>query len=254
MRCAILGEGVAGRQPRRRTGASPCPRLAVRHPTFSRLALAAVLLAAASSLARLATDASLGFISAPGRLPGRREAVGLALASGLLGGAAASEAVPKREVTDQDLLRVREGYDDLVNLMNNWNKLTRKCDKNQDKIVQALRSGQESPDDCIAKPDEVRKYLGIRSTKAKLFNTKQLWVDLEVSGRVPDKDEDRFQELVEDFEKYKRQADEWAYSSAWGEANPGGGRDKVEDYLLRAKKEAAAATAALGEILQILKV
>ncbi|CAE8664639.1 unnamed protein product, partial [Polarella glacialis] len=121
--------------------------------------------------------------------PGRRELLGATLFS--LGFGAVPEATlaaANKEVTQDDLDKLVDGYRDLTYLMENWNKATRKCEPGQDRIIQVLASGQQSPDTCIAKPDEVRKYLGIRSTKAKLFNTKQKFIDIEMNDMVPNKD------------------------------------------------------------------
>lgn len=43
-----------------------------------------------------------------------------------------------------------------------------------------------------------------------------------------------------------------AYTSSWGEANPGGGKDRVEYFVERAKSNVVDARDALGEILKIL--
>lgn len=194
-------------------------------------------------------------------LPGGRRS---ALATGLqhLGGVAAAVALAPplpvaakavKAVTKEDLQRLSDGYKDLVYLMNNWNKATRYCDENNRK-EQQLQSGVKSPDDCEARPDNVRKYFGLRSLNEKLYDTQQLWINIEASGMVASEKEDEFQDLIEQFEKYKQQAGDWAYTSSWGEGNPGGGRDKVEDYLLRSKAEAQKATDTLGKIVGILPI
>lgn len=159
-----------------------------------------------------------------------------------------------RPVTNDDLERLGSGYKDLEYLLANWNKATRKCEKNMDKRVGQLQSGQASPDLCEAMPDRVRDYLGMRNTKHKLFNTKQLFIDIEAAGMIPSGEEDTFQDAIEDFERYQREADEWAYTSAWAEAQPGGGRDNKEDYLLRAQKDVELATKQLRTICTILKL
>ena len=178
-----------------------------------------------------------------------RRNVGL-IASGLILGT--SESAKAAAVSQADKDRLARGYKDLVYMMKNFNTVTRKCEKNQENIQRALQSGQASPDGCIANPLVVRKYLGQTSIKADLFNTKDLLVNMELAGMVPSKNEDEYGDLVEDFETYKRQSDEWAYSSSWAEANPGGGRDRTEDYLLRSKGLADKATKTLGRIVEIL--
>lgn len=153
-----------------------------------------------------------------------------------------------------DQEKLLAGYKDLVYMMQNFNKVTRKCDKNQDKISQPLQTGFAGPDSCLAQPLQVRKYLGQTSIKANLFDTKQMLVNFELAGMVPSGRDDEYGDLVEDFERYKREADEWAYSSSWAEANPGGGRDRTEDYLLRSKNLAEKATKTLGRLVEILGI
>jgi len=41
---------------------------------------------------------------------------------------------------------------------------------------------------------------------------------------------------------------------SWGEANPGGGKDRVELFVERAKNDVIDARDALGVVLKILKV
>eukprot|EP00440_Ansanella_granifera_P075033 gb/GFBE01081430.1/.p1 GENE.gb/GFBE01081430.1/~~gb/GFBE01081430.1/.p1 ORF type:complete len:238 (+),score=50.97 gb/GFBE01081430.1/:1-714(+) len=223
-----------------------------------RSLLLAAVAAVVASISWSVSWLSRGFLfpsEAGCRSPSRRDFIAAGL-SGLVATAAAdsASAVTISKVTEEDKQRLIKGFKDLDYMMNNWNNVTRKCDKNQDRITNVLASGQASPDGCIAQPDQVRKYLGGRSIKAPLFNTKALFINIEASGMVPEKDEDRFGELIDDFERYKREADEWAYSSSWAEANPGGGRDRTEDYLLRAKTLCAKATDTLREIMNILSL
>lgn len=203
---------------------------------------------------------------APSAASSRRDALfgaSVGLFGGVVGGVGGNApadaaigigAVKYRPVTDVELKRIRKGYFQLEYLMANWNKVTRKCDKNQAQMTFAAQAGTQSPDTCIADPDQVRKYLGLRSTKEDLFNTQQLWLDIENTDIIPVKQNDEYQELISDFETQKQAAGDWAYTSSWGESNPGGGRDKVEDYLLRSKADAINATATLGKIVKILKL
>jgi len=182
----------------------------------------------------------------------RRGVVQGLLTAGLLAVPADGALAKSKVVTQEDLSRLASGYKDLVYMMDNWNTVTRDCRFANEKRQETLQSGVQSPNKCKANPDEVRKYMGMRALDEKLFNTQQLFVDIENQDFVDKKDEDRYSDAVEEFEKHKRQASEWAYSSSWGEANPGGGRDKVEDYLLRSKAEAALATKSLGIIMDCL--
>mmetsp|Transcript_22067 Transcript_22067/g.41586 ORF Transcript_22067/g.41586 Transcript_22067/m.41586 type:complete len:221 (+) Transcript_22067:48-710(+) len=182
----------------------------------------------------------------------RRDVVRLLSAVGAAGVPVQAKAAAPNIKADKE--RLVAGYKDLVYMMNNFDTVTRKCDKNQDRISQALQSGTASPNACIAQPLTVRKYLGQTSIKANLFDTKQMLVNFELAGMVPNDKEDEYGDLVEEFERCKRESDEWAYSSSWAEANPGGGRDRTEDYLLRSKRLADSATKNLGRIVEILGV
>ncbi|CAJ1429602.1 unnamed protein product [Effrenium voratum] len=113
------------------------------------------------------------------------QSLGFAMARRLVVGALAGSLLGAREahaVKQADKDRLITGYKDLVYMMQNFNKVTRKCDKNQENVQRALQSGQNSPDSCIAQPLVVRKYLGQTSIKANLFDTKNLLVNLEVRG------------------------------------------------------------------------
>jgi len=187
-----------------------------------------------------------------------RRGVAVALAVGLEGTGLSplpASAMNYRPVKAEQLVQIKDGYDDLLYLLGNWNKATRECDEDISRKVQPLQSGVKSPDLCTAKPDNVRKYLGLRSVNEKLFNTKQLWIDIQAAGDyLTDDQEEDFQQTAEEFERFKQQAGDWAYTSSWGEANPGGGRDKVEDYLLRSKADTVKAVEKLGELVKILKL
>ena len=43
-----------------------------------------------------------------------------------------------------------------------------------------------------------------------------------------------------------------AFTSSWGEANPGGGKDRVELFVERSKSNVADARDALGQVVKIL--
>mmetsp|Transcript_45411 Transcript_45411/g.99234 ORF Transcript_45411/g.99234 Transcript_45411/m.99234 type:complete len:234 (-) Transcript_45411:49-750(-) len=231
---------------------------APRRQSTRRPRLLALSAAGALSLGALS---SLGFAPVPGApepaLAGRRGFAAGALAA-LLGGATAAPQAALAEgpkpVTEKDLKRIKAGYDDLVDLMANWNKRTRDCTGSKGNQDIAMQAGVQSPDKCTANPDVVRKYMGDRNLDDKLFKSQQLWINIDAGDIISSKDEDRWQDAVEEFELHRRQSSEWAYTSSWGENNPGGGRDKVEDYLLKSKAEAVLATKALGVIVDCLKL
>merc|ERR1719321_185462 len=116
---------------------------------------------------------------------------------------------------------------------------------------------QGAPANCDPDPDKIRFYLGQRDMKEKLYNTEELWVSIDAADNPPlfaNKDEDAFQEASERFEDFKTQAGDWAYTSSWGVANPGGGRDKMEQYLVKSKDFTKKAVNELGKLITILKL
>lgn len=167
-------------------------------------------------------------------------------------------AAPKEDkVTQKDLDRITEGYKGLKYLVANWDKETRDCKGvaggDAQQSVEGVTAGSGFVDGCAASPLIIRNYLGCSNIFHPLFQSEKLWVRIMNSDYLP-ADSDDFIDAWEEFEKHKRTGDEWAYTSSWGEANPGGGKDKVEDYLLRSKKEVKLATESLGKLIKMLKL
>jgi Ca2+ transporting ATPase len=173
---------------------------------------------------------------------------------GALGTAVAPAANAAGDVTRKDYERVIEGYKGLTYLVDNWLQETRDCSMAVGgNVAMTLQSGTVSPNACVASPLIIRNYLGCSKMDHPLFQSEKLWVKIQNSDQAPD-DVEAFLDAWEDFEKHKRNGDEWAYTSSWGEANPGGGRDKVEEYLLKSQKEVVLAKDALGKIAEMLKL
>jgi hypothetical protein len=70
-------------------------------------------------------------------------------------------------------------------------------------------------------------------------------------------DPDDFENYLEVVEKYKDKADNtalMAYTSSWGEANPNGGKEVMEDYLDRTKLDVIDSDRYLRQVLGYLKL
>ena len=94
--------------------------------------------------------------------------------------------------------------------------------------------------------------MGYRSTTDPLFKVDKTLRRLE--SLVPS---DRTVEYLDAVEKLAEAADEasgMAYVSSWGEANPGGGKDRVEYFIERAKKNVMDARESLGTVIDILQI
>eukprot|EP00929_Paragymnodinium_shiwhaense_P044684 TRINITY_DN22907_c0_g1_i1.p2 TRINITY_DN22907_c0_g1~~TRINITY_DN22907_c0_g1_i1.p2 ORF type:complete len:250 (-),score=56.82 TRINITY_DN22907_c0_g1_i1:326-1021(-) len=162
-------------------------------------------------------------------------------------------AVPQiRAVTKKDLENIKQGYEELVAFVADWDKNTHpSC---TDEAVQAIKEEGKVPSSCDAAPDTVRAYLGQRDTREKLYNTEQLWISIDAADMVDRKDQDEWSSAIDDFENYKQQAGDMSYTSSWALANPGGGRDQQENYLARSRKFTEKAMTELGKIVRILKL
>mmetsp|Transcript_4232 Transcript_4232/g.5849 ORF Transcript_4232/g.5849 Transcript_4232/m.5849 type:complete len:208 (-) Transcript_4232:588-1211(-) len=131
--------------------------------------------------------------------------------------------------------RLKKGYDGLTFLLDNWESETTACDANNE---------------CRRDPDKVRKYLGLRSTKDPLFQIEKV---LEKGQNyIEDLDDlDEYIGAVEDYIGTTSMANSMAYTSSFGEYNPGGGKDAVEKYLEESRKQVVSAYKALGKILDL---
>ena len=66
---------------------------------------------------------------------------------------------------------------------------------------------------------------------------------------------DREEEFYEAIDRYAQNAEEangMAFVSSWGEANPGGGKDRVKLFIERSRKNVVETREGLGVVLDIL--
>jgi len=142
----------------------------------------------------------------------RRQSLGLG-ASLLVAATTAPRAA--YAVDPNDLTRFRTGLDGVNYLLDNWDKET--IDPN---------TGNDSP-------DKVRVYLGLRTTDHPLFQIDKLLAGAQ--KKLPDDvDIEEWIETVEGLQKHIAEVNDLAYTSSFGEYNPGGGKDQVRKYLLLA--------------------
>jgi hypothetical protein len=59
-------------------------------------------------------------------------------------------------------------------------------------------------------------------------------------------------DAVEAFAENADEASSMAFVSSWGEANPGGGKDRVELFIERSKKNVMVAHDSLATVIDIL--
>jgi len=156
-------------------------------------------------------------------------------------------------VSLEDLQRIQKGHARVMYLLNNWDAITESCGKNGvDK--QVVRTDQQYGGICEKNPLVVQEYLGYKSTLDPLFKIDKVMVKAANTKFV---DPDVMEDYLDAVERYREKADMgsmMAYTSSWGEANPNGGKDIIEEYLLSTRSEVEQTEALLKSILQYLKL
>jgi hypothetical protein len=105
---------------------------------------------------------------------------------------------------------------------------------------------------CEKTPLKVQDFLGFKSTEDPLFKAEKLMV-----RAAPLVDPADFENYLEVVEKYKDKADNtamMAYTSSWGEANPNGGKEVIDEYLERTKLDVIDSERYLREVLGYLRL
>mmetsp|Transcript_16302 Transcript_16302/g.36480 ORF Transcript_16302/g.36480 Transcript_16302/m.36480 type:complete len:212 (-) Transcript_16302:182-817(-) len=166
------------------------------------------------------------------------------LASTLSFAAAASWAPPAAHAADkpptaEELARIRTGYNNIVYLLDNWEKETTVC--------------RENGGECKRDADAVRKYLGLRSTTDPLFQIEKVFAKVKYMDDIDPDKLDAFFEATENWNTAMNMSNSMAFISQFGEYNPGGGKDEVLKYLNEAQTQVILAEKALKTILDAVE-
>lgn len=164
--------------------------------------------------------------------------VGAAVVATSLFGSQPAFALSQEEI---DKANIVKGYKRLVYLLDNWEKETTVC-----KIGQTTTFG----DECERTPLKVMDYLGYKSTNDPLFKVEKTLKRL--GALVPAERDVDYLDAVENLLQNAEEASGMAYVSSWGEANPGGGKDRVELFIERAKKNVIVSKESLATVIEIL--
>ena len=162
-------------------------------------------------------------------------AVIAAVATGVLSPLEAN-ATPQ---TDQDNLV--KGYKRLQYLLDNWQKETTICGRTDNPYI-----------GCERTPEKVMEYLGFKSMNDPLFRADKTMFRLR--SMVPADEEDNYIEAMELFSEMAEAASNTAFISSWGESNPGGGKDRVDMFIERSRKQVEVAKDSLGSAIKILGI
>ena len=142
----------------------------------------------------------------------------------------------------QDRENIALGYKRLTYLLDNWEKETTVCGRSDNPYIGL----------CERTPEKVMEYLGYKSMNDPLFRA-----DKTLSRLQTLVDDDHYVEFMEAMERFNEKAEEasnTAYLSSWGEANPGGGKDRIEFFIERSKKQVETARDSLGMVMKLLNI
>ena len=75
---------------------------------------------------------------------------------------------------------------------------------------------------------------------------------LRLKNLVPPDAEEEFYEAIDKYVQNAEEANGMAFVSSWGEANPGGGKDRVRLFIERSKKNVIESRDGLKKVMDIL--
>jgi hypothetical protein len=156
-------------------------------------------------------------------------------------------AVAATKVSEEEVAKekISKGYQRLTYLLDNWVEETTICGRSGDNPYISAKG-------CERTPLKVMDYLGYRDINDPLFRADKTMKKLEPLIPI-----DRFGDYLDAIEKWSEAAEEgngMAFISSWGEANPGGGKDRVALFIERAKKNVVDSRDSLAVIIDILGI
>jgi hypothetical protein len=143
---------------------------------------------------------------------------------------------------EEDKSKIYQGFVQLNYLLDNWEQETTICGRSGD-------NPYISKNGCERTPIKVMDYLGYKDISHPLFKADKTMRRLEPF--VPTDREAEFYEAIESWMIAAEEGNGMAYISSWGEANPGGGKDRVQLFIERAKNNVIQARDSLSTIVDI---
>lgn len=126
-------------------------------------------------------------------------------------------------------------------MLDNWEKETTVCGRTDNPYI-----------GCERTPEKVMEYLGYKSMNDPLFRADK--TILRLQSAVPSDLDIDYMEAMDKFVESAETGSGIAFVSSWGEANPGGGKDRIEMFIERSKNNLIESRDSLKEILRILNV
>jgi len=143
---------------------------------------------------------------------------------------------------DADKAKIVAGYKRLTYLLDHWDEETTVC-----------KTGNDNPYlGCDRTPEKVMSYLGFKSMEDPLFRADKTLIRLQ--SLVPAKDADVYQDAIDIWMEKSEEGNGLAFISSWGEANPGGGKDRVALFIERSRKDVIESRDVLATAIRILNL
>ena len=213
-----------------------------------------------SSLVALSTlvGSACGLATPSSRRDWMRQFVGGTAAAVVVGGSPgwARAAGSNNTPTPAELERLQKGHARVQYLLDHWDEVTRICgtqimsDTERKQIVRTEAGG--GTDQCSKTPLRVQEFMGYKSTEDPLYRVDKLLVR---AGPLVEADD--YENYLDVVERYREKADQTAllaYTSSWGEANPNGGKEVIDDYLDQTKVQVVESEKLLRSAMGYLKL
>lgn len=169
----------------------------------------------------------------------------------LLPPASLAESLP----STKDLSRLQKGHSRVRYLLEHWEDVTQICGKGVMSDVerkQVIRTEGGGGGFCEKNPLMVQEFLGYKSINDPLFKADKLM--LKAAPLVDPNELENYLDVVEAYREKADQGSMMAYTSSWGEANPNGGKEVIDEYLDRTKVEVEQTEVLLRSILGYLNL
>ena len=154
-----------------------------------------------------------------------------------------------------ELKKLQVGHSRVQYLLQNWDSLTTTCGTkimSDNERKQVVRTEGGGGGYCDRSPLRVQEFIGYKSTEDPLYRAEKLMV-----RAAPLVDPDSMEDYLDVVESYRDKADNsamMAYTSSWGEANPNGGKEVIDDYLIKTKADVEATEILLRKVLGFLNL
>lgn len=139
-----------------------------------------------------------------------------------------------------DKQNIVKGFKRLDYLLTNWEKETTICGRTDNPYI-----------GCERTPEKVMDYLGFKSMNDPLFRVDKTLLRLQPLVAGTDAEID-YMEAMDFINQAVEDGNGIAFVSSWGEANPGGGKDRIDLFIERSRLFVKATRDGLGAVINIL--